>query len=77
MSEPWICPRCGKVNAPWMCQCTCEAIKLDIPKSPVIITTPYPPVTTTPYSPNICGDTYIGDPLPGQESKIMCSAFRN
>ena len=25
MSEAWICPRCGRVNAPWMAQCTCDA----------------------------------------------------
>ena len=24
MNEAWICPRCGRVNAPWMAQCTCD-----------------------------------------------------
>ena len=24
MSEPWICPRCGRVNAPWNPWCNCE-----------------------------------------------------
>ena len=24
MKEGWICPRCGKVNAPFIAQCTCE-----------------------------------------------------
>lgn len=23
MSRPWECPRCCKVNAPWMNQCLC------------------------------------------------------
>ena len=27
MKEGWICPRCGKVNAPFAFQCTCEADK--------------------------------------------------
>ena len=22
--EGWICPRCGKVNAPWVMQCSCN-----------------------------------------------------
>lgn len=23
MTEGWLCPRCKKVNAPWVPQCTC------------------------------------------------------
>ena len=30
MNDAWICPRCGKVNAPWMAQCTCDIC--DAPK---------------------------------------------
>ena len=25
MKEGWICPQCGKVNAPFINQCTCES----------------------------------------------------
>lgn len=25
MKEGWICPRCGKVNAPFISQCTCKS----------------------------------------------------
>ena len=25
MKEGWICPRCGKVNAPFIGQCTCKS----------------------------------------------------
>ena len=24
MSEGWECPKCGKVNAPWMPSCDCH-----------------------------------------------------
>lgn len=26
MSEGWICPRCGRVNAPWVEYCGCNKI---------------------------------------------------
>lgn len=26
----WECPRCGRINAPWMNQCTCEPIKTTV-----------------------------------------------
>lgn len=29
----WVCPVCGKVNAPWASQCTCKG-KLPVPYEP-------------------------------------------
>lgn len=29
MKEGWICPRCGKVNAPFVEQCTCNSSTCD------------------------------------------------
>ena len=29
MKEGWICPRCGKVNAPFIGQCTCNSSTCD------------------------------------------------
>ena len=29
----WVCPVCGKVNAPWASQCTCKG-KLPAPYEP-------------------------------------------
>ena len=33
MKEGWICPRCGKVNAPFVEQCTCESDTSTLPIS--------------------------------------------
>nr|DAL92885.1 MAG TPA: zinc finger Ran-binding domain-containing protein [Caudoviricetes sp.] len=30
--EGWICPRCGKVNAPWVAQCFCNRNIQILPK---------------------------------------------
>ena len=30
--EGWICPRCGKVNAPWVTQCSCNRSTYILPK---------------------------------------------
>ena len=30
--EGWICPRCGKVNAPWVMQCSCNTNTQILPK---------------------------------------------
>ena len=32
MMEGWLCPRCKRVNAPWVSQCTCnETITTNTP----------------------------------------------
>lgn len=31
MKEGWICPRCGKINAPFVEQCTCNSNNLVAP----------------------------------------------
>ena len=33
MTYGWVCPVCGKVNAPWANQCTCKG-KLPVPCEP-------------------------------------------
>ena len=33
MTYGWVCPVCGKVNAPWASQCTCKG-KLPVPCEP-------------------------------------------
>ena len=33
MTYGWVCPVCGKVNAPWASQCTCKG-ELPVPYEP-------------------------------------------
>lgn len=36
MMEGWLCPRCKKINAPWVSQCTCtECHETITPNTPV------------------------------------------
>lgn len=30
MREGWICPKCGKALAPWMSECPCNYISLEV-----------------------------------------------
>ena len=30
--EGWICPRCGKINASWVMQCSCNRNTYILPK---------------------------------------------
>ena len=30
ISQGWLCPRCGKINAPWMSQCNCSGKPIEI-----------------------------------------------
>ena len=32
VQEGWICPLCGKVNAPWVMQCSCNRKTQILPK---------------------------------------------
>lgn len=55
----WECPKCGRVNAPWVAQCSCYEPLL--PGTTFIPTNPWPylppatpwPGTAIPYSPPI------------------------
>ena len=44
IQQGWECPRCGKINAPWVSQCDC-------PKTQYTVTTTWDPKTTTPINP--------------------------
>ncbi len=47
MMEGWLCPRCNKINAPWVSQCSCEDFWLDkITCNPCIIPRDDQSVTT-------------------------------
>ena len=70
MQYGWICPICGKVNAPWKDYCNCY---LNIPYTPPNTPTPMPlnPTPSWPQTPEI-GDApgwwqygpKCGDPIP-------------
>lgn len=54
----WICPKCGKVWAPWVpsCSCTDPTTKTEeIPSQQPYLPWPTIPITITPWT---------GDPLP-------------
>lgn len=42
MKEGWLCPRCNKVNAPWVSQCSCEDFYSDKNNCNLSITEMYP-----------------------------------
>jgi hypothetical protein len=59
--QPWICPRCQVVHAPWVAQCACKPISLSG-------ALPYPsqpgPAQPLPMPPYDCQQPYTGSPLP-------------
>ena len=49
MKEGWLCPRCKKVNAPWVSQCTCtEYYEKITTNTPIVGDQPF----TYPNGPN-------------------------
>ena len=44
MNEGWVCPKCGKVNAPWKESCDCvEIVKNPYHEYPAYPEYPVPP----------------------------------
>lgn len=72
MMEGWLCPRCKKVNAPWVSQCTCTGCH-------ETITTNTPIVGDQPFTwPNelnwaTCCDTAKKTPAAGYSSDKITS----
>ena len=62
--EGWICPKCGRVYAPWVAQC--DAC---LPSLPVVATV-NPFFSPTPQWAK--PDYVVGDPPPGQEPRVTC-----
>jgi hypothetical protein len=58
MEEGWVCPKCGKVNAPWKGSCDCVVpVLMGYPTYPVYPQYPY----WTPYPwPNWWGGATSG-----------------
>jgi predicted RNA-binding Zn-ribbon protein involved in translation (DUF1610 family) len=58
MPTGWVCPKCGKVNAPWVASCDCKA-QIVYVSYPVYVPpyTPYYP--TYPYTPYYPSPTWI------------------
>lgn len=52
MNHGWVCPKCGKVNAPWKESCDCVQVSPNIiyyypqPWNPYINPLPYTPTWT-------------------------------
>jgi uncharacterized OB-fold protein len=65
MNTGWVCPKCGRVLAPWVSECPCGPTTQYFP-GPGTTVTPVtiPPAPTVPY--------YTGDPLPDQLPKVTC-----
>jgi hypothetical protein len=50
--QPWVCPRCGAVNAPWVDRCGCTSVPV-VPYQPPTpyYPQPYWPPTAVPWYP--------------------------
>lgn len=65
MLTGWVCPKCGKVNAPWKESCDCVITYCPWPLMPWPIIDPFPPpLGTYGPSPIINPVPQTGDPLP-------------